>query len=195
MSSLNEDEAHFYAPWENDNLSLEDAVARVITVAEGGPYQGVVDAPYGRDRGDVARFILQGTAAVSTNRPDLFPQRPTVRKAETYAPFPGTLVDRHVTDDNSIYLRFLFVPGMVPVSAAATRRLARAADRSPCHSSALPFLPHHQAPSPEPGVVPDDGPRPLPGSEPAVQLSSPVDVELVFIANDNLVTARASSRG
>ena len=69
VSSLNEDEAHFYAPWENDNLSLEDAVARVITVAEGGPYQGVVDAPYGRDRGDVARFILQGTAAVSTNRP------------------------------------------------------------------------------------------------------------------------------
>lgn len=67
VSSYSEDEEHFYAPWEYET-STSQAIETVISIATGGPYRNVVDTPFARDRGDVAKFILQGTAAVSANR-------------------------------------------------------------------------------------------------------------------------------
>lgn len=110
ISTLNDDEVHFQAPWQYDEMSRDDAIAQLIYIATGGSYDSyVVDV----DRLDAAKFIAQGVVAVYTNNPDFFPDRPKLKKTQSSTndnekKFNGTLVDRHTTENGSEYLRFTF---------------------------------------------------------------------------------------
>ena len=107
ISTLNDDEAHFAAPWQYDGLTA-DAVNRLIEVATGGKYDpGFINAPGGVSRVDAALFIVKGVAAVVTNDPANYPKRPqrTRRSEAEYVPFDGEVVDRKTTENGSEYLR------------------------------------------------------------------------------------------
>uniref|UniRef100_A0A061RVU9 Uncharacterized protein n=1 Tax=Tetraselmis sp. GSL018 TaxID=582737 RepID=A0A061RVU9_9CHLO len=110
VSSQNDDEAHFVAPWMYD-LPQDKALEQLIVVATGGPYDPMaLQTPFGRSRSDVAAFILQGTFNVLAGRPP--PEaRPGPQLQQGYDPFDGELVDRHTTADGVEYLRFVFGRG------------------------------------------------------------------------------------
>jgi hypothetical protein len=109
VSSQNDDEAHFVAPWAYPG-NRSDAMRRLVAVAVGeeagrvpgarvetrqqpdaeaapGPAAGAVPGPvpdpnidvYGRDKREVNRWILDATGAFVMNRP--LPERPAVRGA------------------------------------------------------------------------------------------------------------------
>ena len=57
VSTLNDDEVHFAAPWEHD-LTTEAAVAQLIEVATGGAYEpGLINEPFGVSRGDAGKRV------------------------------------------------------------------------------------------------------------------------------------------
>ena len=66
VSTLNDDEAHFSAPWEFDG-SRDDAVAALIAVVTGGQYEaGLIDSFGGIKQTDAAAYIAKGVFAVAT---------------------------------------------------------------------------------------------------------------------------------
>jgi hypothetical protein len=109
VSTLNDDEAHFAAPWEF-NVQTAAAVDRLLEVATGGAFEpGLVSDPFGIPRADAAGFIARSVAAAVTNNPP--PQRPERRRAEASEPFKGTVVDRHTTSAGGEYVRIEFAVG------------------------------------------------------------------------------------
>ena len=66
VSTLNDDEAHFSAPWEFDG-SRDAAVAALIAVVTGGQYEaGLIDSFGGIKQTDAAAYIAKGVFAVAT---------------------------------------------------------------------------------------------------------------------------------
>jgi len=111
VSTLNDDEAHFAAPWEF-NDTTEDAVQKLIDVATGGDYEPLLlDEPFGLSRSEVAGFILKGVAAVVSNGE--MPERPKRKRQEASEPFKGVLADRHKTADGGEYVRITLYPSGV----------------------------------------------------------------------------------
>mmetsp|Transcript_17183 Transcript_17183/g.43623 ORF Transcript_17183/g.43623 Transcript_17183/m.43623 type:complete len:328 (-) Transcript_17183:974-1957(-) len=107
VSSQNDDEAHFVAPWMYDGFTAK-AVEELLAVATGGPYDPMLlDTPFGRSRSDVAGFILQGTVNAVLGRPPPT-SRPQAQRQLDYVPFDGMLRDRHTTEDGAEYIRLTF---------------------------------------------------------------------------------------
>jgi len=107
VSTQNDDEPHFVAPWMYD-CGREEAIEQLISVATGGAYDPqLLQAPYGRSRADVASYIVQGTINVILGRPP--PEsKPRAQRQEESQPFDGKLLDHHITPDDYEYLRFVF---------------------------------------------------------------------------------------
>ncbi|KAK3283533.1 hypothetical protein CYMTET_8766 [Cymbomonas tetramitiformis] len=102
VSSQNDDESHFIKPWIYPGDRIE-AMNQLVEVATGGLYDpGVKRTPFGRDRVEVAGFILGTTAAFVTGQdlPDKPKQRN--RQQEEIELFNGYLVER---DDEEGYIR------------------------------------------------------------------------------------------
>ena len=107
VSTLNDDEAHFAAPWEFDG-SLEDAVAQLCRVVEGGDYAAAVT---GVSNLDAAGYIAKTTIAVAMDpfpkEKGNLPERPKVRRAaaDSIVRFKGKVTAKEVTPGGSTYVR------------------------------------------------------------------------------------------
>lgn len=138
VSTLNDDEAHFIAPWEWTSEERSAAVLRLISVATGGEYEpgfqeGGVN---GISTVDAAKFVVQGVAAVVSNQPDFYPERPKPKRATSAPKFNGTLIERKTSEagsdyvyivfddqsENPIDMEFLFIPGDTLVNIRAASR-------------------------------------------------------------------------
>jgi uncharacterized protein (DUF1499 family) len=110
VSTLNDDELHFIAPWEYDSTT-EEAVARLIEVCEGGEYQGSVK---GVSPVDAAAFISKSTVAVFADpfpkERGVLPERPKVRRSSSITPFRGTVVESSPTPGGSHYVSVTLFP-------------------------------------------------------------------------------------
>lgn len=81
ISTMNDDEAHFAAPWQYE-LPPDDALAYLIDVATGGQYEpGLIEQPFGIPRGEAASFIAKGVFSVVTNQ--AMPDKPKSQRAGT----------------------------------------------------------------------------------------------------------------
>ena len=109
VSTLNDDELHFLAPWEYDG-PMEDAIDRLISIATGGEYSpNLLQTPFGVSQAEVAGYIVKGVAAVIQNGE--MPETPRRKRMESYVPFKGELVDRHTSTANgSEYVRLALYP-------------------------------------------------------------------------------------
>ncbi|KAK9809270.1 hypothetical protein WJX72_012458 [[Myrmecia] bisecta] len=111
ISTQNDDELHFVAPWQYDE-DREKAISHLIDVATGGSYDpGASQDPFGISPTDAAAYILGGVGAVVTGR-DL-PEQPKRRRASQAdsKAFDGKLLDRHTTADGTEYIRIAFSAG------------------------------------------------------------------------------------
>lgn len=107
VSTMNDDPAHFVAPWEFES-SIEDAVAKLCRVVEGGEY----DAPVtGISNLDAAGYIAKSTVAVFSDpfpkERGVLPERPKVKRAaqSSIVRFKGTVLERSQTPGNSTYVK------------------------------------------------------------------------------------------
>jgi len=106
VSVYSDDEEHFTAPWVIPG-AREAALEELVRVAVGGEYDGGwSSAPFGRDRGDVARFILDTTAAFVARRPLPAKPGPVRATAEEKRAFDGRVEAR-----TEGYLRVVFGEG------------------------------------------------------------------------------------
>jgi hypothetical protein len=79
VSTYSDDEAHFSAPWVLPE-PRDAALAELVRVACGGEYEaGFTAQPFGRERTEVASFILASTAAFVARAP--MPPRPPLARA------------------------------------------------------------------------------------------------------------------
>lgn len=111
VSSQNEDEDHFMAPWQYSS-STNAAVDSLVAVATGGEYEpALLQQPFGISRTDAVSFIVKGfQAALTGNRP---PEKPKFQRDQSPAiAFKGTVVERHTAADGSAeYLHLVFGTG------------------------------------------------------------------------------------
>jgi len=106
VSTLNDDEAHFEAPWQYD-ISTADAVESLVHIATGGDYKpGLIATPFGVSRGDAAEYIARGVLAVLQNGE--MPERPKRRRQAASVPFDGVLAEQKTTSNGSEYVRITF---------------------------------------------------------------------------------------
>lgn len=112
MSTLNDDEVHFIAPWEYESTT-EDAVARLCDVIQGGEYAPPVT---GISSADAAAYIGAATVAVFSDpfpkERGVLPDRPKVRRAaqSSIVPFKGTILERSTTPGGSQYVKVTLFP-------------------------------------------------------------------------------------
>lgn len=108
VSTLNDDEAHFMAPWEFE-MDREEAVERLVSVSTGGTYAAqMIEAPFGVSQTDAAAFIAKGVLAVVQNGE--MPEKPQRRLKKEIIPFNGHLEERRMTPGGSEYIRITFYP-------------------------------------------------------------------------------------
>ncbi len=107
VSTLNDDAEHFVAPWEFES-SIEDAVAKLCRVIEGGEY----DAPVtGISNLDAAGYIAKSTIAVFSDpfpkERGVLPERPKVKRAaqSSIVRFKGKVLEKSQTPGNSTYVK------------------------------------------------------------------------------------------
>ncbi|PSC72961.1 hypothetical protein C2E20_3641 [Micractinium conductrix] len=105
ISTLNDDEGHFAAPWMFDG-DRDAAVARLVEVATGGDYApGLIDTFGGIRQLDAAGYIAKGVLAVATGG-DMPAQPKRQRKTQgELLPFDGQLVARKTLPDGAEYIR------------------------------------------------------------------------------------------
>lgn len=108
VSTLNDDEAHFMAPWEFE-MDRDEAIERLVSVSTGGAYAPqMIETPFGVSQTDAAAYIAKGVLAVVQNGE--MPERPQRRLKKEIVPFNGHLEERSTTAGGSEYLRFTFYP-------------------------------------------------------------------------------------
>eukprot|EP00208_Stichococcus_sp_RCC1054_P006789 CAMPEP_0206142630 /NCGR_PEP_ID=MMETSP1473-20131121/17675_1 /ASSEMBLY_ACC=CAM_ASM_001109 /TAXON_ID=1461547 /ORGANISM="Stichococcus sp, Strain RCC1054" /LENGTH=319 /DNA_ID=CAMNT_0053537703 /DNA_START=96 /DNA_END=1055 /DNA_ORIENTATION=+ len=108
VSTSNDDEAHFLAPWSYDG-SREKAIEHLITISTGGGANaGVSTDPLGISRSGAAGFLMGSVAAAFSggNLPD---QPKAKYQAQGSAQlFDGVVADRHTTKEGVEYVRVTF---------------------------------------------------------------------------------------
>lgn len=109
VSTFNDDELHFAAPWEFD-IPRDDAIQLLVDVATGKKLVSgrLIDEPFGVSRGEIATYIVKGVAAVIQNGE--MPERPQRKKQEKSEKFYGELSDRHTTSNGGEYVRLVLYP-------------------------------------------------------------------------------------
>lgn len=106
VSTLNDDELHFAAPWQYEE-STATAVDELIRIATGGDYEpGLIAEPFGVSRLEAAGYVVKGVLAVLQN--GSMPERPERQRATDIDRFDGTLVERKTTGNGSEYVRIVF---------------------------------------------------------------------------------------
>jgi hypothetical protein len=106
VSTLNDDELHFAAPWQYEG-STATAVDELIRIATGGDYEpGLIAEPFGVSRLEAAGYVVKGVLAVLQN--GSMPERPERQRATDIDRFDGTLVERKTTANGSEYVRIVF---------------------------------------------------------------------------------------
>ena len=107
ISTLNDDEAHFAAPWEFESTT-DDAVAQLCRVVEGGDYEAAVT---GVSKLDAAGYIAKSTIAVFSDpfpkERGVLPERPKIRRAsaDSIVRFRGKVLENEKTPGGSTYVR------------------------------------------------------------------------------------------
>ena len=105
VSTLNDDEAHFVAPWSYDG-PLEDAVAGLVDVATGGRYDpGLQDG--GISNVDASLYVVKGVLRVLANQPGN-PEQPKRRLKKEFVPFDGVLKEKKSLEGGGQYVRIVF---------------------------------------------------------------------------------------
>eukprot|EP00889_Picochlorum_renovo_P004875 jgi/Picre1/31905/NNA_007253.t1 len=89
VSTLNDDESHFIAPWEFES-DRSEAIEKLI------------------DQTDAAAYIAKGVIAVLRNGE--MPEKPKRKLQDAVVPFKGELIDRHTTQGGSEYVRITLYP-------------------------------------------------------------------------------------
>ncbi|KAI8114301.1 hypothetical protein M9434_002427 [Picochlorum sp. BPE23] len=108
VSTLNDDESHFIAPWEFES-DRSEAIEKLIDVATGGAYDpSFIDSPFGVQQTDAAAYIAKGVIAVLRNGE--MPEKPKRKLQDAVVPFKGELIDRHTTQGGSEYVRITLYP-------------------------------------------------------------------------------------
>ena len=108
VSTMNDDESHFMAPWEFD-VDSSSAIDRLLDISTGGAYlPGPIDTPFGVSSAETAAFIAKGVLAVVQNGD--MPERPKRKMKNTFVPFNGKVVERQTTPGGSEYVRITFYP-------------------------------------------------------------------------------------
>ena len=108
VSTLNDDELHFAAPWQFDGTP-DDAVARLVDVATGGAYDpGLIQEPFGIRRQDAAAYIAGGVLAVLQNKELPAQPKRQQRAKGDFVPFDGALAESRAGADGSRYVRITF---------------------------------------------------------------------------------------
>ncbi|BDA47534.1 hypothetical protein COCOBI_10-3820 [Coccomyxa sp. Obi] len=116
ISSQNDDQFHFAAPWQYDG-SMAEACNHLLRIATGGKYDAMVEGAPGLpgiSRVDAAAFILEGFG--NTLRGERLPERPQRQLQASPVRFDGVLADRHTTEDGSEYLHIIFNRGREPAA-------------------------------------------------------------------------------
>jgi len=107
ISTLNDDEAHFAAPWEFESTT-DDAVAQLCRVVEGGDFEAAVT---GVSKLDAAGYIAKSTIAVFSDpfpkERGVLPERPKIRRAsaDSIVRFRGKVLENEKTPGGSTYVR------------------------------------------------------------------------------------------
>jgi uncharacterized protein (DUF1499 family) len=113
VSTLNDDEGHFAAPWSFDETSKE-AADRLVNVATGGVYEpGLISTPNGISRIDAGLYVVKGVLRVVTNQPGM-PEQPKRRVKKDVVPFDGSVTERRALEGGGEYVRIVF--GASPAS-------------------------------------------------------------------------------
>lgn len=108
VSTLNDDESHFMAPWEFE-MDRDEAIGKLVSVSTGGAYAPqMIETPFGVSQTDAAAYIAKGVLAVVQNGE--MPERPQRRLKKDIVPFKGHLEERRTTAGGSEYLRITFYP-------------------------------------------------------------------------------------
>ena len=117
VSAYSDDEAHFVAPWIVPDGPRDVALAELVRVACGGEYEaGYTSQPFGRERSDVAAFIVATTAAFVSRQP-LPPKPPLARAgAGEKRAFDGRVDAR----EGNAYVRIVFGEAAAEASDGAT---------------------------------------------------------------------------
>ncbi|KAL4446811.1 hypothetical protein ABPG77_008055 [Micractinium sp. CCAP 211/92] len=107
ISTLNDDELHFAAPWQFDG-DQQAAIEQLLAVACGGEFEpGLIDTFGGISQVDAAAYIAKGVLAVATGG-DMPAQPKRQRKSKSdFVPFDGTVVERRTTAGGSEYVRLV----------------------------------------------------------------------------------------
>lgn len=112
VSTLNDDEGHFMAPWEFE-MEREAAIERLVSVSTGGTYAAqMIEAPFGVSQTDAAAFIAKGVLAVVQNKE--MPEKPKRRLKKENVPFNGRVEEQRTTAGGSEYVRITFYPQDTP---------------------------------------------------------------------------------
>lgn len=115
VSAYSDDEAHFAGPWIVPE-PREAALAELIRVATGGEYEaGYTAQPFGRERSEVAAFILATTAAFVARQP--LPAKPPLVRAGAGE---KRVFDGRVDAQSAGYLRLVFGEKAALASDGAT---------------------------------------------------------------------------
>ena len=116
VSAYSDDEAHFAPPWLVPDGPREAAIAELIRVATGGEYQaGFTAQPFGRERTEVAAFIVATTAAFVARQK--LPPKPPLARAGVGE---KRVFDGRVDAQTSDYLRIVFGEAAAAASDGAS---------------------------------------------------------------------------
>ena len=116
VSTYSDDEAHFAAPWVVPDGPRDAAIAELVRVACGGDYEaGFTAQPFGRERSDVAAFIVATTAAFMSRQK--LPPKPPLARA---GPGEKRVFDGHVDAQSGDYVRIVFGEAAAAASDGAT---------------------------------------------------------------------------
>lgn len=118
ISTLNDDELHFAAPWSYDE-SFNDAVDRLVSIATGGYYDPGFEAG-GISKLDASAYVVKGVLRVLANQPGN-PEQPKRRIKKEFVPFDGVLQERRSVEGGGEYVRVTFgLPNLETVKDGET---------------------------------------------------------------------------